>query len=31
MLMCNEHHEEYDRENGEWKNPKNREKYQGDS
>ena len=27
MLMCNEHHEEYDRENGEWKNPKNRERY----
>lgn len=23
MLMCNEHHEEYDRENGEWRNPKN--------
>ena len=30
MMMCNEHHEEYDRENGEWKNPKNREKYQSD-
>ena len=27
MMMCNEHHEEYDRENGEWKNPKNKEKY----
>jgi len=24
MLMCNEHHEQYDRENGEWKNPKNK-------
>ena len=23
MLMCNEHHEQYDRENGEWKNPLN--------
>lgn len=31
MMMCNEHHEEYDRENGEWKNPKNREKYKSDS
>lgn len=31
MLMCEKHHEEYDRENGEWKNPKNREKYQSDS
>ena len=31
MLMCNEHHEEYDRENGEWRNPKNRERYQSDS
>ena len=31
MLMCNEHHEEYDRENGEWKNPKNRGKYKSDS
>jgi hypothetical protein len=30
MLMCDEHHEEYDRENGEWKNPKNREKYSYD-
>lgn len=26
MMMCNEHHEEYDRENGEWKNPKNHKK-----
>lgn len=26
MLMCNEHHEKYDRENGEWKNPKNHKK-----
>ena len=25
MLMCNKHHEEYDRENGEWRNPKNHE------
>jgi len=24
ILMCNAHHEEYDRENGEWRNPKNR-------
>lgn len=24
LLMCNVHHEEYDRENGEWRNPKNR-------
>ena len=24
-------YEEYDRENGEWKNPKNREKYKSDS
>ena len=26
MLMCNEHHEQYDRENGEWKNPLNHKK-----
>jgi hypothetical protein len=23
ILLCNAHHEEYDRENGEWRNPKN--------
>ena len=31
ILLCNTHHEEYDRENGEWRNPKNwREKHEQD-